>query len=305
ERKILDAYVQYPDYSYLRLASKINVADTTVRYNFRQLQRKISLTVQSAVDLGRLKLRHFIVFFRVPSQIPRDDLAHYLECPYRISITSGFFGELANQGYWAWASFWIPDQERALSIFKREILSLKPWFHELTYYEVQSKTTGVNLTFFDNRQWFFDENVFAQGLLEFAREWGHTFPPIKEFSYHYTPTQFDRIDYLLCMDLTRSYRSPLSDLQQTLQYYGYKLSKSGISMRLKRLREEQLFQPSVAFRGLGLPNFLTYLIECDAETRELLALAISQFPQYFISILDDGILLAISLPDGALSQFLF
>ncbi|MHA1861689.1 MAG: winged helix-turn-helix transcriptional regulator [Candidatus Ranarchaeia archaeon] len=303
ERKVLESLLKYPGMSYLQLASRINISDTTIRYNVQQLQRKINLIIQASVDIGKLKLRHYIVFFRVPSHISREELEQILQCEYRITLTSGFFGELADQGYWAWASFWIPNQRRTVSLFKHEIFGLKPLFHEIRLYEVQSKTTGVNLAFFDNRQWFFDENVFAQGLLEFAKDWGHTFPPIKIFSYHYEPIAFDRIDYLLCIDRAHWYRSTLSDSQQTLKNYGYKLSKSAISMRLKRLKDEELFQPFTAFRGLGLPNFLTFLIECDQPTRELLTLAVSQFPQYFLSTLDDGLLLAISLPDGALSQF--
>jgi hypothetical protein len=304
ELKALIAFNNHPSLSLRDIEKNSEIPKSTLSYNLNKLQQKIGLRFLSTFDCTKFKLRHYAMFMRVPVEIPYTGLLQMIDSEFKRTLTAGFVGGDRDY-YWAWASYYVPDQVRILREFKQSIDELYRTLEEVILYEITGLSRGVNLDNFDTKRWFFPADVFTDGLFAFVKDHEDTLPmaPIDKYSNKYI--RFDKTDFLIALNHISNTRASLESTRKNLEKYQIFLSPSAICKRLQRLQRTKMFlTPTIGFNGLGIPNFVTLVVECERQTVEFFQRAITQFPRYVFAETDSGFFLSLYLPDQSTSRFI-
>jgi len=304
ERKFLEAFIAYPDKTYTEIARMLGVTPAAVIYNLRKFREKIGLRFVSLFDYTKFKLRNYVVFVKFKHTYDKQVFFRVFDNP---SLTSFNFDTFSSEGRrWGWLGFVVPDQRRVLKEFKDSFVELEGiLFDEARVYEIKGIGHGWNLERFDNRRWFFQEDMWLYGLLNFVEKYEDILPLPDIFWFSYEPIPFDNIDFLLFLFKKANYKASYRELGGLLREQGYNLSITQIGERVKKLESFNVWKPYVHLAGLGLSEVLTINVECNDATREILLKALTEFPRYAVSIHDKGLLFMLFLPHGYGEKFAY
>jgi hypothetical protein len=287
DRRYLVKFVEIPDKPFGSIAKDLGVSPSTVFEAYHRLNNRIQFRSLCALNYPLLKLKHFIVFFR----LNEDFKASWLWRDFTLSLNQDTLGD------WKWASFLVPNQTRILREF---VDGLKKFSYDAfeTYrlYEVKSMGKSCNLSMFDGEKWIQSDEVFGVSAFKFAERAGELSLPFNEYRYALEEMKFDNIDFLVaCLKYVNA-RSRNSEIKDTLGQYGHKLASVTLAKRLMSLRRKGLFIPFFNFSGLGLGLASTYAIECDESLVETLYHAFPQLPECTASRTDKGIVFMVRSP---------
>lgn len=304
ERKFLEAFVTYPDKTYTEIARFLGVTPAAVLYNLKKFKEKFGLRFVSLFDYTKFKLRNYVIFVKFKHLYDKRTVFKILENP---SLTTFNFDTFSSGGErWGWIGFVVPDQKRVLKDFKDSITELEGiLFNELRIYEIRGMGHGWNFERFDNKHWFFQEDMWVYGLLNFVEKYEDILPQPDIFSFSYETTPFDNIDFLIFLFKIVDYKISYKKLRGLLQEQGYNLSITQIGERVKKLKSFNVWKPYVDLIGLGLSEVLTVNVECNESTREILLKALPEFPRYAVSVHDRGLLFMLFLPHGYGERFAY
>jgi len=304
ERKFLEAFIMHPDKTYTEIARMLGVTPAAVIYNLRKFEERFGLRFVSLFDYTKFKLRNYIVFVKFKHFYDKRVFFRVFDDPFLISFNFDTFSSEGRR--WGWISFVIPNQRKTLSKFKDSITELTgTLFDEVKVYEIKGMGHGWNLDRFDNRRWFFQEDMWIYGLLNFVEKYEDVLPLPDVFCFSYETIPFDNIDFLLFLFKTGNYRTSYQNLRDLLQKQGYDLSITQIGERVKKLESFNVWKPYVHLKGLGLSEVLTINVECDEDVREVLLKALTEFPRYYVSPHDKGLLFMLFLPHGYGERFAY
>ena len=302
ERRVLEAFVAYPDKTYTEIAKLLGITPATVLYNLKKFKEKFGLRFVSMSDYTKFKLKKYVIFVKFKQWCNKRTVFKVLENP---SLTSFNFDTFSSEGErWGWIGFVVPNQRRTLSEFKESIAELEGvLFDELRIYEEKGMGHGWNFERFDNQHWFFQEDMWLYGLLNFVEKYEDILPQPDILWFSYETIPFDNIDFLIFLFKIVDYKISYQKIRSLLQEQGYTLSISQIGERVNKLKSLNVWKPYVDLMGLGLSEFLTVNVECDDKTGEILLKSLTEFPRYFVSVHDRGLLLLLLLPHGYGERF--
>ncbi len=304
ERKFLEAFIAYPDKNYTEIARLLGVTPAAVLYNLKKFKEKLGLRFVSLFDYTKFKLRKYVIFVKFKHPYDKRTVFKVFENP---SLTSFNFDTFSSEGKrWGWLGFVVPDQRRVLKDFRDSIAELEGvLFDEVKVYEEKGISHGWNLDRFDNRRWFFQEDMWIYGLLNFVEKYEDILPQPDIFCFSYETIPFDNIDFLIFLFKRVDYKISYQRIRSLLQEQGYDLSITQIGEKVKKLKFFNVWKPYVHLAGLGLSEFLTVNVECDDSMKEILLKALTEFPRYFVSIHDKGLLFMLFLPHGYGERFAY
>jgi len=304
ERRFLEAFIMYPDKTYTEIARLLGVTPAAVLYNLKKFREKFSLRFVALYDHTKFKLRNYVIFVKFKHSYDKRVFFKVFDNPSLITFNFDTFSSEGRR--WGWMVFTVPDQKRTIREFKNSITELVGiLFDELRIYENKGIGHGWNLERFDNRRWFFQEDMWVYGLLNFVEKYEDILPlpDILWFSHETIP--FDNIDFLISLFKKVDYKSSYQELKYMLQEQGYKLSVSQIGERVKRLESFNVWKPYIDLVGLGLSEVLTVNVECDEDMKKVLLKALTEFPRYFVSPHNKGLLFMLFLPHGYGERFAY
>ncbi|MHA1916702.1 MAG: hypothetical protein ACTSUV_00090 [Candidatus Ranarchaeia archaeon] len=304
ESKILSVFNQYTILSLRQIELLTKIPKSTLSYNLKKLKQKIGLRFISSINVNFFKLRHYTIFMRVPSEISYSILSQLIDNKYRRTLTAGFLGGDRDY-YWAMASFFVPDQSRVINELTKSIDNLYRIFEEVFMHEIVGISQGTNLNNYDNGRWFFPADVFTDGLMSFVQDNSEFLPKAKVDHYSKKTLDFDRTDFLISLNYISNLELSLKQIKNTLSKTNIRLSESGICKRIKKLQQHKaILSPRISFNGLGIPNFVTLIVDCEPNTTDFFEYVLPQFPRYTFAKTDRGFLLSLYLPDQSTMKFI-
>jgi len=304
ERKFLEAMIIHPEKTYTEIARLLGVTPAAVIYNLKKFKEKFGLRFVSLFDYTKFKLRKYIAFVKFKQSYNKRVFFKVFNSPF---LTSFNFDTFSSEGKrWGWIGFVVPDQRRTLREFKDSIVELKDrLFDDLRVYEERGMGHGWNLDRFDNRQWFFQEDMWIYGLLNFVEKYEDVLPLPDIFWFSYEMIPFDGLDFLIFLFKIVDYKISYQKIKGLLQEQGYNLSITQIGERVKRLQSLNVWKPYIHLDGLGLSEVLTVNVECDEDAKEILLKALTEFPRYYVTVHDRGLLFLLFLPHGYGERFAY
>ena len=172
-------------------------------------------------------------------------------------------------------------------------------------HEILGRSQGTNLNNYDNGRWFFPADVFTDGLMSFVHDNLEFLPKAEVDMYTKKTIDFDKTDFLVSLSYVSNLELSLKQIKENLNKNNTYLSESGICKRIKRLQKNNaILSPNISFNGLGIPNFVTLIVDCEPQTIDFFEYVLPQFPRYTFAKTDRGFFLSLYLPDQSTMKFI-
>ena len=303
EVNLLSLLYKQPEYSSSQLAKELEVSPPTVRKWIKTLGEKTGLRFTHFIDSWRFKLRHFVVCFKTSGVEFAPKLERVFEAEMSTYIKTVVLDASYQRGF---ASFLIPDQNRPLRLFQRQLARLEEaFFEETQIHDITTNYMSINFDSFDfeTGDWLIEGDVTTLGLINFAKDNLGILPVPRGLPYTQTRT-FDRLDYYLAEFLKADGRPQIHTLMASLSKVGIKRPRTTISTRKNKLLQEKTVLPYILFASPLLPVFLTFGIRCDPDIANLLVVAAAQMPYVFTSTSEIGCLVGVKASSQCLGAII-
>jgi len=303
ERKILETLLIHPDKKLKDIASMLGVCPATITYNLKKLKKKLGVRFCAFRNYARFKLKYYVIFMEFDAVFEKM-LSKVFNSSFLTSINIDTFSTGSKK--WGWLGFLIPDQIRLKDEFRRNIIALKDdVLDDVKIYEIKAVGQSWNLQRYDGREWFFPEDMWVYGLINFVEKYEDVLPMPDLHFLEGRVMDFDRPDFLIFLYRGVEYRAPYQELTNFLRNYGFSLSLNAVRKRVLRLERHNVWKPYTYVEGLGLDDIIALNVVCDKHMREVLLKAANEFPSCFIIVHEKGVMLYIRLPHGYGEKFAF
>lgn len=303
EIRLLTLLYNNPQDPQTKIAKELNISLPTLRKDVRCLEEKIGLRFANLVDWGRFKLKHYSLFFITHGVDASRELERVFKEEMSTYLTTAVFDTTQLRGF---AAFRIPDQNKPVRLFQRQLDLLHNRFFEVAQvHEIKRYYQSICFDHFDydTSTWLIEGDVTTLGLLNFVRENWNILPKPRGCS-NTKDRSFDLLDYYLASFLVGDGRAPMKKIMERLSSVEIHAPRTTVSTRKSRLFEEGTLEPYFVYTTPQLPFFISFAIKCDPAIAEQIIVGVAQMPLTFAFTSNIGCVVHVTVPSRSLGPIL-
>ncbi|MFX1484434.1 MAG: hypothetical protein ACFFCP_14740 [Promethearchaeota archaeon] len=277
--ELLCLFSRESDVSLIDASKKLGMTPRTIARSLQRLKERHGIRFSGLLDYTAFNLQSAILFFTLREGIDWTAVEKIVtEYPFTKSILKTTMTDL---GY---ITFLIPNITQTSQVFQRSVRDFSSEFLDYASLHYQTATgTKSNLDLLVNNNWILPASLSGDTMDLTTNTSVKSSAPLIHCGG--VKEEFSQLDLAIAAEIQSDSRAGPSKIASSLQMRSIEVDPRRVALVDRKLRDNNLFLPSIYFGGLGLSSNFCFEIICNETWIKRIMTIVSQFPwaMYYLS----------------------